>query len=105
MAFVSSRGGTRNQRSQPVIDPNEEELLTVAEAAEVMKRHTDTVRAWIASGKLDGVRLGGRTCTSREAIRRFCQPANTAQHVVSAAKKSKRERDLEARLRKQGLLR
>lgn len=51
-----------------------DELLTVDEIAERLKVHPETVRGWLRSGRLRGVRLGGTKLGWRVAeseLRRF----------------------------------
>lgn len=38
-----------------------ERLLTVAEVAERLRVHPDTLRRWLRSGRLRGVMMGGRS--------------------------------------------
>lgn len=65
-----------------MIDPAEESLLTLSEAAELLpgRPHRCTLHRW-ARGVSGGVRLetllvGGRRCTSREAVQRFIRALN-----------------------------
>ena len=54
-------------------------LLTVAEVAKELKVTPFAVRSWLASGQLEGVRLGsgpkGHLRIPRAALERFVQPA------------------------------
>jgi excisionase family DNA binding protein len=43
------------------------EFLTVKEAAELLRVSVPTIRRWIASGRLPGVRLGARTLRVRRS--------------------------------------
>ena len=40
---------------------NNERLFTVAEVAERLRVHPDTLRRWLRSGRLKGVMMGGRS--------------------------------------------
>ena len=42
-----------------VVPMDDEPMLTVAEVAERLRVHPETVRIWLRQGKLKGVRLGG----------------------------------------------
>lgn len=57
------------------IDVTRETLRTLPEAARMLRKHRDTVRAWVEHGrkgvKLEAVLLPGGLHTSDEAIRRF----------------------------------
>ena len=39
----------------------DERWLTVPEVADVLRVHPETVREWLRSGRLDGVRIGRRS--------------------------------------------
>jgi hypothetical protein len=65
-----------------MIDFETEKLISLAEAAKLIpparrgkKTHLSTVLRWILQGadgvRLEGVRLGGRWMTSRQALQRF----------------------------------
>lgn len=41
--------------------PRDETFLTVAEIAELLKVHEQTVRDWLNDGDLEGIAFGGRT--------------------------------------------
>lgn len=43
----------------------EEKPLTVEEVAENLRVNPDTVRAWIRSGELDAINIGGSTASIR----------------------------------------
>src|SRR6516162_3689488 len=70
-----------------MIDTTQEQLIRLADAARLIpparrgkKTHESTVLRWILTGtkapdgstvRLDGIRLGGKWLTSREALQRF----------------------------------
>lgn len=75
-----------------MINPNEEQLLSLADAARNLPRrrrgkrpHISTVYRWTTHGckgvVLDSVQIGGTRCTSHEALARFFS-ALTAQADV-----------------------
>jgi excisionase family DNA binding protein len=57
-----------------------DEFLTVAEVAAVLRLHQQTIRNWIAAGNLPAFRLGRTLRVRRSAFERFLQDAelNTA---------------------------
>ena len=70
-----------------MIDPLREQLLDLREAAEWLPRkhgtkpvHVSTLYRWSSKGskgvRLETVRVGGRTCTSLEALSRFIQESS-----------------------------
>lgn len=50
------------------------DLLTVREAAQLLKVNPITVRRCIADGRLPAVRVGGGVRLDREAVERFIKP-------------------------------
>jgi excisionase family DNA binding protein len=44
------------------------EVLTVAEVAELMRVHPETVKRWIRDGELAGAKLHGTYRVSKEAV-------------------------------------
>ncbi len=55
------------------------ELLTVSKAAEALSASSQTIRNWIRSGRLDGVRIGHRFLIPRANVDRLRgQAATTA---------------------------
>ena len=40
--------------------PDDDELLTVAEVAEILKLHEQTARKWVREGKIPGIYMGSR---------------------------------------------
>jgi excisionase family DNA binding protein len=53
------------------------ELLTVSQAAEALGASSQTIRNWIRSGRLDGVRIGHRFLIPRAHVDRLRGPAAT----------------------------
>ena len=93
------------------IDPEREELITLAEASRCIPNRPDvrTVWRWIERGcrgvVLDSIRIGGRRYTSAEAIERFLSALNAtdgddAPKVVGRANRIKRAK---AELAEQGV--
>jgi hypothetical protein len=60
-----------------MIDTRSEPLLSLAEAAEVVRKHVATVYRWSTTGFrgviLETIQVGGTRCTSYEALQRFCE--------------------------------
>lgn len=66
----------------------DEEFLTVAEIAEILKLNQQTVRNWIGRGELPAVRVGRRVRILRSDFDRLIQQAQTqkpTQPVKTAA--------------------
>ena len=72
-----------------MIDTQKEQLLTLSEAAHSVpvidgkRPHPSTIFRWIRDGvrggvRLEHVRVGGRICTTREALERFMHEAAMA---------------------------
>jgi excisionase family DNA binding protein len=59
-----------------------DELLTVAEIAELFKINQQTVRNWIDRGELPCVRVGRRVRIRWEDIEKFMEPAGPAMPGV-----------------------
>ncbi|QEF97735.1 hypothetical protein Mal15_17790 [Stieleria maiorica] len=61
----------------PAMDLLTEDLMPLAEAAELVNVHTATVHRWRSRGlngvKLETLRLGGKISTSRQALTRFIE--------------------------------
>ncbi len=61
-----------------MIDLSTEDVMPLKEAAPITpgRPHVATLFRWASRGvggvKLEVVRVGGKTCTSREALQRFC---------------------------------
>lgn len=55
-----------------------EKLLTVAQAGNLLNVHGETVRQWLRSGKLRGVKLGPRSWRVPEAALRELTTVNTS---------------------------
>jgi excisionase family DNA binding protein len=52
----------------------EEKLaLSIDQAAECISVSPWTIRKWIKTGKLQGIKLGARTCVTREALLKLVQ--------------------------------
>ena len=50
---------------------DEPELLTVSQAAEACNATSQTIRNWIKSGRVHGVRIGNRFLIARDEIERL----------------------------------
>lgn len=50
-------------------------LVTPEQAARELDVSATTVRRWLAEGRLEGVRVGGRLRLEREALHRVVRPA------------------------------
>lgn len=62
-----------SMRARTVVDPHPcpdalDELISLADAAEIAGRAPQTVRQAMASGKLDGRNMGGAWVTTRAAV-------------------------------------
>ncbi|WP_422927020.1 DUF1580 domain-containing protein [Singulisphaera sp. PoT] len=84
-----------------MIDFKEEQMLTVAEAAEWlasrnMKIGTGAIRSWITNGnqgvKLEAIKLGGVVFTSVESIERFVRRLNGEDPKVVTTRRREREK-------------
>lgn len=53
-----------------MIDVKTEHLLTLSAAGRRLGKHRGTIRAWIMSGRLDGIEVAGQPHTSIEALER-----------------------------------
>ncbi len=51
--------------------PNDEQLLTAAQAAEALSATSQTIRNWIRSGRLAAVRIGARFYVPAAEVERF----------------------------------
>jgi excisionase family DNA binding protein len=56
---------------------DEFELLTVEEVAKEVKVHAETVRAWIRSGELVAVDIGGKYRVTRGDLHKFIEKRKT----------------------------
>jgi len=68
-----------------------ENLLTIREAARLLRVHAVTVRRMIDAG-LEATRVGKRIYTSREAIERFSKPVEVKPNDKALAKKYQQAR-------------
>lgn len=75
-----------------MIDPTEEELLTLPRAARLMGRHPDTVRMWAKSGVLETVRMGKRSYTTAGAVRQMAEGGSRAKVRTPRQKRVAQER-------------
>lgn len=64
--------------------------LTITDAAEALGKSTRTLRRWIAAGRLDAARIGGRLSISPASLEAFLAKSNAASTA--------REFTLDARL-------
>jgi hypothetical protein len=100
-------GLTQHQQGATNVIPiNQETLISLAEAAQSIPpgrkgkpTHLSTVLRWILHGvhgiRLEGVRLGGRWLTSREALARFAEQltARAEPAAIQVTSPSDRKRD------------
>ena len=56
---------------------SDNELLTVDEVAKEIKVHAETVRAWIRSGELVAVDIGGKYRITRNDLNAFIEKRKT----------------------------
>jgi hypothetical protein len=84
-----------------MIDPRTEELLTIKQAAKLPELHRNgraihfaTVWRWIADHKLEVLKVGGITLTSREAVGRMISNANPG--AVPTVSPRQRQREIKA---------
>lgn len=86
-----------------MIDPLTETVLTFAEATKRVRTRPDvsTLHRWRTRGirnqKLESILVGGKRCTSLEALSRFFAATTAAgEHVASPSHVSKREAEIRA---------
>jgi excisionase family DNA binding protein len=58
---------------------DDEKLLTVAQVAEQLQVHPETVRVWIRTGELDAMDIGGEYRISRADLNDFIQRRKTGK--------------------------
>lgn len=63
-----------------------DDLLTVKQAAILIKVHHLTIRRYIADGKLKAVKVGGNVRISEKELRDFTQAYNTQTKTAKAEK-------------------
>ena len=70
-----------------MIDTTTEHPVRLADAAEMVGKHTKTVYAWTTRGcrgaVLETIQVGGTRCTSREALQRFFERLTVRDHVAA----------------------
>jgi len=49
------------------------QLITVPEAAQILRVKNGTIRKWIYGGQLPSVKLGGRVCLKTQDVREFIE--------------------------------
>jgi len=91
---------------QMVIQISDEDVITLADATKRLPRirgkriHISTIYRWAHRGvggvRLETLRVGGRLCTSAEALQRFCD-ALTAPRVEARGARLSRRREEEIR--------
>lgn len=59
-------------------------LHSVAEVAEYLHLHEDTVRRYIAEGKLKAKKVGGRILISDEAVESLLEPYHPLERLAAA---------------------
>jgi hypothetical protein len=101
------------------IDPTNETLVSLADAARLLPRrrggrkvHTSTCYRWTVSGckgvLLESVQIGGTRCTSKEALARFFQRlteanASTRESPRSPARRRRAAEQAEQQLEREGV--
>lgn len=65
-----------------------EEFLTVAEVAGILKLNPQTIRNWIDAGTLPAVRIGRRVRILRSDLNRLIERSNARSPSVSSEAKS-----------------
>ena len=65
-------------------EPDNDEFLTVAEVAKLLKINEQTVRNWIDRGELAAVRAGRRVRIRRSALEEVLQEVNTPRPAPGA---------------------
>lgn len=58
---------------------DDEKLLTVAQVADQLQVHPETVRVWIRSGELEAMDIGGEYRISRADLNDFIQRRKTGK--------------------------
>ncbi len=58
---------------------DDEKLLTVAQVAEQLQVHPETVRVWIRTGELEAMDIGGEYRISRADLNDFIQRRKTGK--------------------------
>jgi hypothetical protein len=92
MVFLFSRGAM-------MIDPNTENLLSLAEAAKSLPGRPNVTTVWrwrnrgVRGVKLETVCIGGRRFTSREALARFCAATTAAADGEPVRSETPRQRE------------
>jgi len=70
-----------------LIDTTTENPVRLADAAELVGKHSKTVYAWTTRGcrgaVLETIQVGGTRCTSREALQRFFEHLTVRGHVAA----------------------
>jgi len=86
-----------------MIDPNEETLLSLTQAAKTLparrggkRAHVSCLYRWTTAGckgvVLESIQVGGTRCTSREALGRFFQRLTYANDPPAAPTPNRRQR-------------
>jgi len=94
------------------LDINREQFLTFGEAAKVLPKrsgkriHVNTIYRWHHLGvrgvRLEAARIGGRLCTSCEALQRFTDALSEARPTANTVE-TRRSKAVEASLDAHGL--
>lgn len=66
---------------------DDDELLTVAEVAEILKLHEQTARKWVREGKIPGIYMGSRQAgyrVKRSTINRIMAEGFSAPEYTAA---------------------
>jgi hypothetical protein len=96
------------------IDPFAEEILTLSQAAKRLPRLRDdrpvapsTLWRWATAGlrgiRLETIRVGGATCTSREALGRFLDALNGRPAQIDSHSQARHDESVEAELAARGI--
>ena len=75
MAYAKNLSEESRKRVEDFFQENGT-LYTINEAAAILGRTQETVKKYIKSGKLDGIRVGNRWCVSKTAIEAFLRPTD-----------------------------
>ena len=63
---------------------NQDDLITVREAARKCRRNPETVRRWIWSGKVRAEKIGNQLFIKQCALESYCKEINLIQYLVDA---------------------
>ena len=89
-----------------MIDPNDEDLISLAEVGRILAidgkpTNPATLWRWSTIGRgpkrirLETIHVGGRTCSSREALSRFLEALNPEEAAITPRSEAQRTRAAE----------